>query len=261
LTAFTPYLSTQIAFGVLIGVVLLLVSRMTLRRQAHSQFPTAGRMFAVWWGSLGVAWWVWAGDTLLVGSGASGSVAGLIDYMLVAAYFVFIFVAFASLFYYLLFLFVGSPRLSWAVWLLYGAIAVVLAGLLALADPAWDGHVTGLNGDAIFGAYTNVADVLGVVFIVPVIIAALSLFFVVRRAEDHAQRYRILLLSTSLAFYLLMPLFFDSNPGIQPDGTAAWVREILNKVGLLAAVAAVVLAYRPPAWVAKRIGARTQKGP
>lgn len=251
-TGLTSYLLAQVAFGLVIGLVLLGAGRMVLRRGRESRYLTAIRMFAAWWAGLGAAWLVWAADTLLVHSGASSAAAAATDYALVVLYFGVILLAFACLFYYLLFLYVGNERLSWAVWVVYGGLTLVLLGLLFVASPPSAYQVSGLYADTLFGPYTTFANSLRVILVLPVLVAALALSSLARRATDPAHRYRVRLISASLAFYLVMPLVFGSNPGVQPVDATGWTREVLNKVGLLVAIVAALLAYHPPAWVRRR---------
>lgn len=255
----TGYVAAQTALGAAIAIALLVVARMTVRQTASSRFPTAARMFSLWWAGLGLAWLAWAADTLLVHLAEDGRGAALLDYGLIIAYFMLVIMAFASLFYYLLFLYVGSARLSWTVWTIYGVLTLLLLALLLVASPPTEFHLSGLYATTLFGEYSALADVLRAILLVPVIVAALALFWVSRRVADPLQRYRVLLVSSALAFYLLMPLFFGSNPGVEPETAAGWAREILNKAGLFAAVGAALMAYHPPAWVRRRIARRTEE--
>lgn len=251
--AYTAYLSTQLAIGVVLGGGLLGLSRFLRAEHRDSRFPAASRMFETWWALLGAAWWAWAIDTLIAASGATGSVAALVDYALIATYFALILLAFASLFHFLLFLYAGSRRLAWIVWTLYGGIAFALTILLLVANPPTRFAVTGLYGETLWGEYSGFANVLRVLLLLPVTLAALGLFFVVPRIPEARQKYRVLMLAASLALYLLMPLAFGSNPGVEPATGSQWVREVLNKAGLLAAIIAAFVAYRPPAWVQRRL--------
>lgn len=260
LEALTPYVAAQTVFGVVMGVVLLAVARMTLREYERSRFPTPARMFAMWWGCLGAAWLAWALDTLLVTSGARGAAAAVFDYALIVLYFALILMAFASLFYYLLFIYIGSARLAWTVWVIYGAATAALTALLLTASPPWNFEVSGLYAPRLFGEYTAWANALRVILLLPIMVAAVALFALVRKSPERRQRYRVLLIASSLTFYLVMPLFFGSNPGIEPTSAAAWAREAANKAGLLVAVSAVILAYRPPGWLSRRLGIAEEGG-
>jgi hypothetical protein len=251
----SPYLVAQIAFGFALGVLLFWLAAFLDRERGPSRFATASHMFTRWWRGLGAGWLLWAADTLLVHSVGPGRAWALLDYLLVMGYILVILMAFASLFYYLLFLYVGSERLAWVAWGLYGAITVGILVVMLLARPptALDA-ATGLYAPALWGDYTSVVQLLQAALLVPVIVASVALFTLVARVSDPLRRYRVLLLSSSLTIYLVMPLLFGSNPGVEPTDAAQWAREILNKAGLLVAVGAAVLAYRPPQWVAKRYG-------
>lgn len=239
------YLGVQVTIGVILAGALAFVARLTVEQHRATQFPAPARMFALWWAALGAAWLTWALDTLLVSSGADGRGAALLDYGLIVLYFGFILMAFASLFYYLLFLYVGSKRLSATVWWTYGAVTVGLVALLVAASPPASFEVSGLYAD-LFGGYTTFANVLRLALLLPVILAALALLWVPRSLPTGPQRRRARYLSASLVFYLLMPLLFGSNPGVEPDTTMEWFREAMNKLGLLVAIVAAVLAYRAP---------------
>lgn len=251
ITALTAYLTAQIAFGFTLAVALLLVARMTWRARRAGRFRPAARMFAAWWASLGGAWLVWALDTWIVAAAPASSAVAVLDFVLIAAYMALILVAFGSLFYYLLFLYAGDLRVARAAWVIYGMVAVALVGLLLVGRPPSDA-VTGLYADALFGPLTPIAQGLQVLLLLPVLLASLALFLMIRRAPDAPSRYRVLLISTSLAFYLVMPLLFGSNPGVEPTTAVEWTREVLNKAGLIVALAAAVLAYHPPRRLRRR---------
>lgn len=246
------YVAVQLALGVLLGLALFVVARLVGRGASGPRFVAARRMFALWWTGLGAAWLVWAADTVLFQQGLAGEPWAALDWLLVVVYFLLVIMAFGSLFYYLLVLYTDRPRLAWSVWAIYGAATVALLVLLTLANPPWDEHVEGLFATTLFGPYATLANALRALLLVPPILASLGLFALYRRLEPSLQRYRLLLVSTSLAFYLLMPLVFGSNPGVQPVDATGWTREVLNKVGLLVAIVAALLAYHPPAWVRRR---------
>lgn len=244
-------MAAQALFGLIFALALTAAGELVRRRRGGARFGRPVRMFVLWWWGLGAAWATWATDALLVQvARGAGGVAAVIDFVLILAYFLIILMAFASLFYYLLFLYFGHEALASVVWGIYGVLALVVIGLFIAVNPVATFTVTGVN-EAVFGEYQALADGLRIGLLLPVVLASLALFFMTRRVADAGQRYRLLLLSISLFAYLLMPLLFPSNPGLAPTSTWEWTREALNKGGLVVAVTAVFLAYKPPAWTGR----------
>jgi hypothetical protein len=244
----------QLLFIGLEGIAFIVAGVIVNKKKVANEYSMPVKMFSLWWTALGTSCLVWVLDTILINEfpEATGFPA-VLDYVLILAYFVLILIAFASLFYYLLFLYFGSEKLSKLVWGIYGGVAVVLMIIFGLANNPATFHVTGLF-EKIYGPYQAVADLLQMVLLLPVIIASVALFTVYRRMSEPTQKYRILMLSTSLTFYLIMPLFFPSNPGVVPQTTAALVIEIMNKVGAFIAVTALYMTYYPPKWIRSKYG-------
>jgi hypothetical protein len=82
---------------------------------------------------------------------------------------------------------------------------------------------------------------------VPQLAGAVAYAALWRRVEDATQRYRVLLVSLSLAAWFAGALVAALS---DPDSPVILARPLLG----LVAAGAVVAAYAPPAWVQRRFG-------
>jgi hypothetical protein len=154
-----------------------------------------------------------------------------------------------GLVYYLLFLLTGRPRILAAVTLYYAALFLAFAYYLAWSHPvgvtaeAWTLALVFENppqGSPFFAALAALA--------VPPVASALAYAGLLMRAQDPTQRYRIALVSSSIAGWFV-GILLTTELGL--TDRAPWWPVLSRTVELLASVA-ILLAYMPPGWVRRR---------
>lgn len=223
------------------------------RTPATADDRSALRSFGLWWGGL----------ALLSLLGAMQSILWLAGFREPAIHVAFTYMAVAplcvtvwGLFYYLAYLFSGSRRIRVWAGLFYGFVYVVFVVLIALSEPigvsagTWDVTIE-------YAAEVPAAAALLLLalLVLPVLGGAVaygSLFF---RVKEPMQRYRIAVVSLALALWFIGPLGAQVTGVAQSEGWAIASRII----GFLAAVA-ILLAYRPPANIARRLAAKRSAG-
>lgn len=251
------YLVLQAGIGLLLAAALAAGGILVERRRREERQDAATRWFVLWWLGLAAAWATWSLDALLANaSRGAGGAAAYADYALILLYFALILLSFGSLCAYLLYLYTGRRGVMPLAAAAYGILTLVVLGLFVLVNHPSTFVVTSIT-DALFGQYQSLADGLRIALLAPVVLLALALYLVYPRMREPVKRRRVLLVSTSLFLYLLMPLLFPSNPGVAPADGGSWAREIANKAGLGLALAALLVAYRPSA----RVEASARRGP
>lgn len=157
-----------------------------------------------------------------------------------------------GLFYYLAYLFSGSSRIRWWSAGFYGAVYVIFIALISLSDPsgvsagAWDVSVEYAAEVPAFAALLVL-----VLLVLPVLGGAVAYGSLFLRVKEPLQRYRIAVVSLSLALWFAGPIGAQLMGIAQSEGWAIASRFI----GLLAATA-ILLAYRPPANIARRLASK-----
>lgn len=161
-----------------------------------------------------------------------------------------------GLFYYLGYLFSGRKELKWWSAALYALTYATFVVLLTFSRPeaasasAWDIR---LELAATLSPAVTLAA-LGLL-IVPVLLGVFAYGSLYFRVHTPAQRYRIAVVSLALFLWFAGPI------GAQIAGVATnpfW--EVASRaIGLLAALA-ILVAYRPPAGIARRLEAAPPRG-
>lgn len=226
-----------------VGVILM-------KREARGPSRRALLLFSVWWFCLG--------GTSAMGALRTGLLMLGVDDLdlhvaLSLASVLVLVVGLFSLLYYLLYLHLGRESLMGWLAAAYFAIFVYFVYLSLWLDPqavrldGWQAET--VNGRMLVGGHLWAALLL---LLAPTVLAAAlygSLFF---RLEDPEHRYRIALVSGSFI------LWFGGLPviglafGLSDED---WWRLLSRFVGLLIPLL-IIAAYRPPAWVRKRLDAR-----
>jgi hypothetical protein len=226
------------------------VARIVLRRRIEGEARRANALFALWWIALGFVFLLsplYSLPPRLLGYRDLPLAITVLNVSLLL-----IVAAVWGLVYYLAYVYTGSSRWFWPITAFYAVLALVFLYLLAWLNP------TGFDGAGrlvferkqLTGAP---AIALGLMLTLPVVVAALgygSLFFQVREA---AARYRIGLVSGA---FLLQFGWSTASTLLQlsrryPDSLALSL--VSNALGLVSAVA-ILLAFRPPRAVRKRLG-------
>lgn len=224
-----------------------LAAGLNLRRRAESRHAReAVDLFSLWWVALSV--YAVAGATLDL-SAAVGVVAPgpALVFRFVQA--IALCIGLWGLVYYIAFIFTGRrsllPTLAVFLSLYYGAILfyVALGRPVALAVEAWRAQLA-YDGAVVDGA----SSVL--LLVVPPLVASATYLFVLVKARELSQRWRIVLASASTVAWFAAVLLRDGEAG--PASLAPLL-------GLLSAFA-ITWAYRPPAWVHRRLAAGDAPG-
>lgn len=261
-----PYLPLTIGLAAASTVVYAAVGRQVGRRPASPDAQLAKRMFQAWWYGL-------AGLSIFTPLVAVLALVGWDTFnvmlLLIQALLILVFAAIAGLVYYLLYLYTGKRWVMGAVvayflvmliWLEYILLAAQIAGW---GVPPDGGAKTFLDAD---GQRIQTDPLQGLVFgllvAVPPLLSTVAYFMLYFRLKGAEQRYRIAVVSAALVVWFGSSLVGTVTGLSQDPATqAAW--RVANMAVALCASAAVYLAYRPPAWIARRFreGPGAEPGP
>lgn len=253
--AWSPDLLVRAIVALTTGIVYAYVARLVLSRRLSPEAHRANVAFATWWGTFGIVEFLAAAYNLPAAFGLRDLALAV---TLINVLLVLIVVAIAGLMYYLVFLYTGSQRAYWPVVVFYGVLAVALLYLIAWMQP------TGFDESQGPGAlaYTRQlaggpAITLGLVFSLPVVVAAIAYGSLYWRTDDAHARFRIATISLSFtAWFGWSAVSSALELGRKyPDSRALLV---VNSAITLAAAFLVVAAYKPPAWIAERLARREQ---
>lgn len=237
-----PATSLLVAGGMSVGVGLSFaaVARSIGRQPATGDARLALRAFATWWGALAVYLVVHGGLTAMAGFRDVPAALYLATRVLnIPA----LCLAIWGLTSYLLYLYVGDRRVFAVTGMFAAAVAVLFFWATFTADQVVHTGRWVVAGDDSGALYRLVYVALGV----PPLVAALAYMGLARKVHTRAQRYRIVLVSGSILAYVGSGLAARLGTG---DAT---VFATLVGVGALAAVAALMAYYPPPAvqrWLA-----------
>lgn len=230
----------------LAGVLWSYIGLLMLQRAPAKRGERAAVRFGWWW--LGLAGHSFLGMALAILAGvglAEGPVVAVATYGAAVC----IAIMFWGLLSYLLFLYTGRPGVFPAV-----TTAYVLQLALLLAAVWWlkpiGAHVEGwiVIIDYAEAAGASLDAFVSLAFIVPPVFASAAYLMLLRRVKDRTQRYRVAMVGGSIFAWLAGGLAIGAVPG-ESD-----VLQIVGRLVSLAAAAAVILAYDPPAWVQRRLG-------
>jgi hypothetical protein len=203
----------------------------------------AAASFAIWW--LGLATYTALGGIESV-LGSVGAASFPLFVALRYASLPVLCAALGGLAYYILYLRTGSPRWRWAVALYFGALAAAFVAIIAINRPTgldiqrWRTDLT--YASPIDGALLQVVLLL---IVVPEALAAIAYIALYKRTEDRAVRYRILTIGVGLLVWLAAAFLTRAT---KDDLGQLLARPVLGVV----IAAAILMAYRPPAWLRAR---------
>lgn len=246
----------QAAVQIGAAALYLWVARIVFRRDLEGAAKRANAMFGVWWLSYGLVFML--APLLTLPPRVFGYENLAFSVALLNALLLMLAVAVWGLVYYLTFLYTGSARAFWPMAVFYAFIGFALLFVVSYINP------TGFDET---GALTyqhrqlpaGPGIVLGLVFSLPVVIAAIGYGTLYFRVHDSRAKYRIGLVSGAFVLQfgwgaLSSVLQLSSR---YPDSTLlAFVSTGLAAV----AAVAVLLAFRPPRMVRRRIGFEEPEG-
>ena len=206
------------------------------------------------WGSFTIWWYGLAATTLIGGFLSLFGAFGLTSLPLfVTATYVNILViclALWGLLYYLIYLFTGNRRLLVPLAVFYMIYYVLLVYYITASIP----------GDVNVGRWSTTLTyrvpltgpffvILIILLLLPQIIGGFAYFTLYFRVSDVTQKYRVLLVSSSIIVWFLSPFVALAGGLAQQD----WWQFVSRLIGLAAALT-ILMAYLPPRWLKQRYG-------
>lgn len=237
-------------------IFFLTIGAMLLGRKMRSEYRLPTTMFGLWWIVLGALKSMEVISRVLLNDYG-------ISYFNVPFEFVkWSLMPFAlfALGYYTIFLFSGKTKWSIPLALLYLAVGVFLIYLMATSGPyvileeTTIGKTTYLPGDVAYQIKTPLYMGLMILaaLIFPQLVICIALFYLYFKLDRPTQKYRILLIASSI-FFWLGSSFVMSAFGTATKSTALVVQHLIE---LLAAVM-IYLAYMPPQFIKTRYGVKS----
>ncbi len=233
----------------LMATVYMLVANTVLRRRPQGPGRGAATAFALWW-------WCLAALSLgaLVDFGirhtVGWSLAGLLGYTQLVL--LDITIALAALMYYLIYLYTGRPGAWKPIAVAYAIYFGAILYYIAAADPV--GVEASALGSQLEYANdlsgTTFARMLGLLLILPIMIAAVAYFSLFFKAPERSQRFRIAMVAGALFVWfgssLIVGQFTDYGE------THSW--RLISPLIALTASWIIFVAFSPPNWLQRRFG-------
>lgn len=231
------------------AILYVWVSRIILNRSLEGDAKKANLLFAVFWLALGLVLLLAPLLSVLpqiVGYRNLAFSVALLNVLLVL-----IVVAAWGLVYYLAYLYSGDPRWFWPITAFYAVLALGLLYLVAWLNPNGFKDSGELAYERTQAGGPQIG--IGLLFSLPVVIAAVaygSLFF---KVDGPAAKYRIGLVSSGFILQFGWSALSSALQLPQRFPNADWLPLISNIFGVTAAIA-VLLAFRPPRSLRERLG-------
>lgn len=233
--------AAQAALSLLASAALARAGQLAWRRAPRGEGRLAGRMLALWWFGAGVVVLVEAARGLLA---AAGVLDPGVHEALLHLHALPLSVGLCGLLYHLAYLYTGNARLLRPLAATCAALFVLVTFTYASLGPwrvartAWGVRMEPASPDPVLGF------VLAAAFATPALVAAAAYLRLYGRVPTAEQRYRVA--TVSAAFLALSGMLLAGLAG------GAWSPAVHAAPALAAAVLAVA-AYRPPAWVRRRL--------
>ncbi len=243
----SPTLLVSAAFAVAAAALYGYVAWVIANRPVGADARLAAGAFVAWWLMLAVS----------TATGAVQHVAAYLHIEDVLPYVVLgdlsliaICVALWGLLYYLLYLYTGRRGVWLPLAVFYVAYYTLLNGLIRSGEP------TGIIVDRWQVSIEYAADLESNVLwgpviallILPQVVGSLAYFRLYFQLDDRTQKYRVAVVSWSIIIW-----FGSAGLAVVADlGEQDWWQVLSRFIGLAAALA-ILSAYRPPAWLQKRL--------
>jgi hypothetical protein len=227
------------AFAAVAGLVYAYVGWRLSRRRVEGEAGLAAGLFAVWWYALGASSVITAGIT------AQAALGGPDTALFVAATYLNLLVvciALWALLYYIVYIFTGRSSALWALTAFYVGYFVLLVYYVTASGPvgvqveSWRAtlrYETPLGGPLVTAVL--------ILLLFPQILAAAAYGTLFFRVTEATQKYRVLLVSTSIIVWFLSA-FLGAASGLS---THDWWQLLSRSIGLLATLT-ILAAYLPP---------------
>ena len=254
--ASTPTLLFQAGVQLVSAILYLWVGRTVIQRDVEGEAKRANYLFAFFWISLGLVFLMvplFTIPTQILGYRDLAFAVTLLNLLLIL-----IAAAVWGLVYFLVYLYTGSRRWFWPITIFYLALAVILVYLVAWINP------TGFKDDGTLQysqqQFTGLpAIALGLMFSLPVVLAALaygSLFF---RVHDPTPRYRIGMVAGAFLIQFGWSTL-SSVLQLQSKYPNSLALSLVGSLLAILAAVAILLAYRPPRAIRERLEAAARSG-
>ena len=218
---------------------------------ARGEATRARNMFALWWYGVSLTTLAGAIPTFAAALGyadpAFHAAMRVLTISLLSG-------ALCGLVYYLAFVFTGRSSILMPLVLAYAAFACLAAYYVVSGETS--GVVIGRWQTELLFANEPPGLMRAVLFgftIVPQLAGAIAYATLLHKTREPAQRYRITLVSLGIAVWSLGTLLLTAHAVPQTDAP-----QILIRMTTLGAIFMILAAYRPPAWVRRRLAAGTE---
>lgn len=227
-------------------LLLFMVASMFIGRKIRTEYRRATILFGLWWLIMGATTAIYTVNDFVVGYGTFS----LVEPLMFTTWPLMLFAMFGLL-YYTLFLFVGSERRVLPISLVYLAVAIAALVMVFMSDHAVitpTNPMEGYNpGDLYFNMSVTTSLLVSAAFLLPQIVVCIALYSIIGKLEKSTQKYRTLLISTSI----LLPLVFKMVVGTMGLENNQTLVTIAAGITLLSAVI-IYVAYKPPKFVKKK---------
>jgi len=234
----------------LTGALYVGVGRVIASRDLADEARTANRLFATWWLSLAIIYLTSGPITIAASLGYRSFPLTL---AFIQAALVVVCAAVWGILGFLLYVYRGTHKWLMPSAIFYGVLAFGLLWLVSWMGPV--GFEAGQDGIALeytrrLGASSSV--VVGLLFSVPIFAAAIAYGSLLFRVNERMPRYRIAMVAGAFAIQFGW-VILRGILGLQRRFPDSKILLVANQ-GLTIIVPIIILmAYRPPSWVARRL--------
>ncbi len=229
------------------AIIYARVTQLIWARPIHDPHAvTANRLFALWWAALGALTLLGGAQSILASFGVRHLA---IHAALTLSTIALVVVALYGLLSYLLYIYSGNPRMFIGLAIAHAAILAFYVGLIiwmtpvAVTTSTWRVDITYLRT-----APPLVTGLASALLFIPALAGASLYGTLAFRAKEPTVRFRIVVVSTAFIFW-----FGASGIATLTGWTNEEAWPIIARAIALVATGLVILAYRPPPAIRKRL--------
>ncbi len=241
-------------FTLLVGALYLYIGRVVSRRAVGPEAQGAQNAFLVWWYGLGASQLLSALQIIMFRLDS----LSIPMYQILAQVNLFLVVAALwGLLYYLIYLYSGNTRWFWPLTGFYAVYYVWLVWLIVtgpaiqqIVDDRWS---LGTVPESSFSTAALMVLLFGLIG--PQIGAAIAYLRLFRRLTDPSQKYRVAMVSIAIIIWFGLALVSSLvSAATGSDFTDGDAYQLFQRTIGLAAVLAMLFAYRPPRRLQEKYG-------
>lgn len=232
------------------GALYLVVGRLILRRNSLTpEAQAANSLFATWWVSLAILYLASGPWNIAVGLGWRdlALTVAFINALLIVICF-----ALWGILGFLLYVYTGTNRWAIPTAVFYAGLAFGLLWLMAWMEPTGFAEETGSSLAYSRRMGTSSSMIVGLMFSVPIFLAAIAYSTLIFRVKEAGPRYRIGMVGGAFAFQFGWSIV-SSLLGLSRRFPDSRVLLIVNQGVAILVPLLIVMAYRPPKWIASRL--------